>query len=274
MAEVKAKEAKFKRKDMYKADSTAKRLVPRGPQKITKSRLQELLPRGSKHTITDDLLDMIARMEDDTGLPQDMLEEDVMSYMYILKKVPRTKISELVNAVKFCNLKRNHSNEQAWSIVFPDKYERLKNENKQIANHVAMYNASKLVQEIDKEMLIPFHLTYAPYAHAAVKKQYELMNGRAAPNANGEPMTVSPMVQHLAAKSLYEMTAMPETAKIDLTISKSEEEVSMQQEMNQQLAQLVKMQKARLDAGESIETVQQIGVNFNEHVTEAEVIDG
>ena len=209
-------------------------------------------------------------MEKDTGLPQDLMEEEVLSYLHLVAKVPRVKLRELVNAVKYCNLKRNYDNKKAWSIVFPEKYDKLVKEGRQIDSHVAMYNQSQLVQEIDKEMLIPFYLQYAPYAHAAVKKQYDLMNGRSAPNANGEQMTVSPMVQHLAAKTLYEMTAMPESAKLDITINKSEEEISLQKQMNDQLAELVQAQKKRLEMGESIESVQQIGLNVKE-VIDAEI---
>jgi len=271
LTEVKAKEVKFDRRQAAKPSSSNRPLGKRRPGKITKSRLEGLLPKGSKHNISDALLDMIDKMEDDTGLPQEMLEEDVMSYMYLLKKAPRTSVEELVNAVKFCNLKRNHTNEDAWKIVFPERHEKLIAEGKQIANHVAMFNATKLVQEIDKEMLIPFHIQYASYQHKAVNKLYNLMNGRSSPNANGEQMSVSPMVQMLSAKSLLEATKMPETAKIDMTISQSEESISMQQEMNSQLAQLVKAQKARLNAGEDISTVQQIGINFNGDAIDAEI---
>jgi len=215
LTEVKTKEAVFDKKKAQKPSSSNRSLGKHRPGKITKGRLEGLLPKGSKHNITDKILELIDNMEDDTGLPQDMLEEDVMSYMYILKKAPRTSLEELVNAVKFCNLKRNHTNEDAWKIVFPERYDRLIADGKSIANHVSMYNGTKLVQEIDKEMLIPFHLQYAAYQHAAIKKQYDLMNGRAAPNANGEAMTVTPMVQHLASKALLEATKMPETAKIE-----------------------------------------------------------
>jgi len=262
MPAVKAKEAKVDRKKLFKPDSTAKKMTPKTPQYITKERLEEMLPRGSKHNVSDKILELIANMEEDTGLPQDLMEEEVMSYVYMLKKVPRTKLSELVNAVKYCNLKRNYSNEKAWSIVFPEKYARLKEKGMQIDNHVSMYNKSMLVQEIDKEMLIPVHLQYYPYMDHAVKKLYQLSKGHAAPNANGEPMTVSPMVQMLAAKNLYDAVKPPETASIDLTISKSEEELSIQQQMANQLATLVKHQKQRLEMGESIEDVQVIGLNI------------
>jgi len=102
LTEVKTKEAVFDKKKAQKPSSSNSR-----PGKITKGRLEGLLPKGSKHNITDKILELIDNMEDDTGLPQDMLEEDVMSYMYILKKAPRTSLEELVNAVKFCNLKRS-----------------------------------------------------------------------------------------------------------------------------------------------------------------------
>jgi len=270
MEEVKQAEARFSKKKLFKPDSTAMKRVPEKKMNITREKLESFMPRGASHKITDELLQQIDNMEKDTGLPQDLMEEEVLSYLYLVKKVPRVKLRELVNAVKFCNLKRNHSNEKAWAITFPDKHDKLVREGRQVASHVAMYNQSDLVVEIDKEMLIPVYIQYAPYQHAAIKKQYELMNGRVK-NREGEPMNVSPMVQHLAAKSLYEMTAMPQESKIDLTISKGAEEISMQKEMNGQLAELVKLQKRRLDAGEDISTVQKIGISFNEDMIDAEV---
>jgi len=269
MTEVNRAQTRFNKKTMMKADSTASKRVPEQKFNITKEKLEGYLPRGTSHKVTDELLKLIASMEKDTGLPQDLMEEEVLGYLYVVNKVPRTKLRELVNAVKFCSLKRNYDNKKAWSIVFPEKYDKLKREDRQIDSHVAMYNQSQLVVEIDKEMLIPVYLQYQPYFHAAVKKQFNLMNGKAK-SLDGEPMNVSPMVQHLAAKSLYEMTAMPQEAKIDLTINKGKEEMSMQKDMNTQLAELVKLQKMRLDAGEDISTVQKIGVNFNE-VIEAEI---
>jgi len=270
LTEVKSHQATFNKKQAAKPSSSNKAIGKRRPGKITKARLEGLLPKGSKHNISDKILDMLDSMEDDTGLPQESLEEDVMSYMYILRKAPRTSVEELINAVKFCNLKRNHTNTDAWKIVFPDRYDRLTEENKQVDNHVSMYNSTKLVQEIDKEMLIPFHIQYMAYAHSAIKKQYDLMNGRAAPNANGEPMTVSPMVQHLASKALLEATKMPETAKIDLTVSKSDEEISVQQEMNNNLAKIIKNQENAFRRGEDTAKLQQIHIIDNSDIIDVE----
>lgn len=248
---------------LSKSHETASRVIPETRQGITVDRIRELLPHKTNIAVTEEIVRLANSMEDDTGLPQEMLEEDFLSYMHILGGMKGVGLKELINAVKYCNLKRNYDNKEAWSIVFPDKYNALVEGNKQIDNHVSMYNGSKLVTTIDKEMLIPVHIQYAPYFHAAVKKQFEIMNGRSGKDAQGKEMTVSPMVQHLAAKELANLTRQPEESKLSININPSEAAISMQQEMNDQLKQIVASQRARLNAGESLNSVQQIGINFD-----------
>jgi len=269
MAEASKAQTRFNKKKLFKPDSSTTRLTQEKKFNITKEKLESYLPRGASHKVTDEILEIIHNLEKDTGLPQDLMEEDVLGYLHLVSKIPRTKLRELINAVKYCNLKRNYDNKKAWSIVFPDKYDKLVREGRQIDSHVAMYNQSQLVVEIDKEMLIPVYLQYQPYFHAAVKKQFDLMNGKAAPRADGTPQHVSPLVQMNAAKTLMEITAMPQEAKIDLTINKGEEELNIQRELNAQLAEMVKIQKSRLDSGESLDDVQKIGINVN--IIDAEV---
>lgn len=242
----------------------ASRIIPDSDQKLTISKLKDLLPKKTNIAVTEELLSIIHNMEDDTGLPQELMEEDLMSYMHLLGNTRGVGLKDLINAIKFCNLKRNYDNKEAWSIVFPEKYDRLVSLNKQVDNHVAMYNASKLVAAIDREMLIPVHLQYAPYFHAAVKKQFEIMNGKAEKTADGKEQNVSPMVQHLAAKELATLTRQPEESKLDITINPGEAAISMQQQMNEQLAAIVTGQRKRLENGENIIDVQQIGIDFSE----------
>ena len=244
---------------LAKSGAHDNRMIPFEEQKITKDKLRALLPRKTSVSVTDEILSMIHRIEDDTGLPQDLIEEDIMSYMHLLG-TGSNGMKELVNAIKFCNLKRNYDNKQSWSIVFPEKFDRLTELNKQIDNHVSAYNNSKLVIAIDKEMLIPVHLQYAGYFHAAVKKQFELMSGK---SSTGQG-TTSAMVEHLAAKELALLTAQPVETKIDLKVSPSDKALDMQTEMNDQLKVLVAQQRKRLEDGESIIDVQAIGVNFTE----------
>jgi len=258
---------------MQKASPDAKKMVPNTPQMVTREKIKSLLPKGSQVSLTDELMDTIANMGEETDLPQELLEEDLMSYVFLLgqqKGSPR--FEDLVNAIKFCNLKRNHTTELAWSIVFPVRHAKLTEEKRKISSHVSMYNQTNLVRAIDKEMLIPAHLQYAPYFHAAVKKQYDLMNGRAgATNAEGEEMTVTPMVMHLAAKELALITKQPEEAKIDLKITQSDAMLNAQHEMNAQLEHIVANQARAFASGEDVSTLQKVHVEVE--VVEAEIDD-
>lgn len=242
----------------------ASRIAPSTSQNITVDKLKKLLPPRTNIAVTEEIVTLVNSMGNTTGLPQELLEEDVMSYTHILGGMKGVGMKDLINAVKFCNLKRNYDNKEAWSIVFPDKYDRLIEENKQIDNHVSMYNSSKLVVAIDKEMLIPIHLQYAPYFHAAVKKQFDLMNGHASDDVKGQKMTVSPMVQHLAAKELATLTRQPEEQKLNVTVNPGEIALSAQAEMNEQLKAIVAGQRKRLEDGEDIIDVQAIGLDFSE----------
>jgi hypothetical protein len=250
--------------DKLKAHPDAYKPLPDHDQNITVSKLKDLLPKKTNIAVTEEIVRLIHAAEEDTGLPQELFEEDVMSYMYLIGNTRGVGMKDLINAIKFCNLKRNYDNKEAWSIVFPEKYDRLVAGNKQVDNHVAMYNGSKLVAAIDKEMLIPVHLQYAPYFHAAVKKQFEIMNGKAEKTADGKEQSVSPMVQHLAAKELATLTRQPEESKLAITVNPGEAAISMQSEMNEQLKAIVAGQRQRLERGEDIIDVQQIGINFGE----------
>lgn len=228
-------------------------VVPSESQNITREKLKKFLPKGSSVQVTDEIVELINNMERDTGLPQNILEEDVMSYMHMVGKVGGVGINELVNAVKYCNLKRNRSNKEAWAIVFPKKYDELVAAGKQIDNFVSMYNSSKLVVAIDKEMLVPTYIQYSAYHHAAIKKQYQLMNGD-----DGHGGNVSAMVMHLAAKELAAITKMPEAQSIELKVGMSDAAMAAQQEMNDALSALVENQKRMFETGAHPADVQKI----------------
>lgn len=229
-------------------------VVQREPQNITREKIKKFLPKGSSVQVTDEVLNAIAQFENDTGLPQNLLEEDFMSYMHLIGKVAGVGLMELANAIKYCNLKRNHSNKRAWAIVFPSKYDELTNAGKEIDSYVSMYNSSKLVVAIDKEMLVPAYIQYSSYHHAAIKKQYDLMRGI----GSGEDDKVSAMVQHLAAKELAILTKMPEDKSIEIKVGQSDAVMSAQQEMNNHLAAIVANQAAMFASGMKPDQIQKI----------------
>ena len=241
------------------------RMSPDTLQFITVDKLKGLLPKNTNIAVTEEIVTLINGMEDDTGLPQEALEEDVMSYMHLLGGMKGVGIKDLVNAIKYCNLKRNYDNKESWSITFPERYDKLVSNNKQVDNHVSMYNSSKLVVAIDKEMLIPVHLMYAAHFHSATNELYKIgVLGKGGKNAEGQEMTVTPMVRVQALKELTTITKPPEEQKIAISINPGDAALSMQEEMNDQLKIIAGQQRQRLVAGEDIIDVQQIGLDFSE----------
>jgi hypothetical protein len=233
------------------ADSIA--ITPSESQNITREKLKKFLPKGSSVQVTDEILKTIMDMEKSTGLPQNLLEEDLMSYMHLIGKVGGVGLNDLVNAIKYCNLKRNRTNKEAWAIVFPVKYDELTSAGKPVDNFVSMYNNSKLVVAIDKEMLVPAYIQYSAYHHAAIQAQYKLMMGT---DANGNE--ASAMVQHLAAKELALLTKMPEDKSIELKVGLSDAALASQQEMNQTLSQLVANQARMFASGMKPADIQKV----------------
>lgn len=257
-----------------KPHKDAYRLAPDNDQHITKEKLVKLLPKNTNVAVTDEIMRLVANMGEDVDLPQELLEEDLVSHMHLLGKQSGAGVKDLINAIKYCNLKLNYDNKTAWSLVFPERYKKLVDEKRQVDSHVSMYNnKNKLVQAVEKAMLIPVHLQYAPYFHAAVKKQYELMNGTAGTNASGEDMTVTPMVMHLAAKELAILTKQPEEATINLKVSQSDAMIEAQAETARQLERLVETQAKQFAAGGDISRIQKLHVKVDDSTIDAEITE-
>ena len=65
-------------------------------QNITAEKLQKYLPKGSGHQVTENVLEIIQNMENDTGLRQEELEEKIMSHMGVFKDM---KVDYVVRAL-------------------------------------------------------------------------------------------------------------------------------------------------------------------------------
>lgn len=232
-------------------------------QNITREKLRGLLPKGSSAQVTDEILETINRMGEDTDLPQDLLEEEVMSYMHLVGSIKGIGIQDVINATKYCNLKRNYNNKQAYSIVFPDKYDERVNAGKPIDNYVAMYNATKLVTAIDKENLVAAHIKYYPYFDTAIKELVKVgVHNDAGNNADGEKMTVTPMVKVQALKELIAVTKQPETAELNLNINPGEQAMAEQEKLNENIEKLIASHEAAFRSGTDVSQLQKLNLNI------------
>lgn len=183
-------------------------------QGLTVEKLKSFMPKGASAEVTQAIVDKINNTGNETGLLQEVFEEQILSYAGLVSGKGRT-FEKLVNALKYCNLKLipGMTNERAWAITFPDKYDKLVSEKRFAASHVSMYNSSEMVIEIDKMLMMPVAIQYAPMFHHSVKKLFDLSNGFA---ANGKE--ASAHVQLMAATELAKITKMPETAKVEVDV--------------------------------------------------------
>jgi len=238
-------------------------------QNIDKVKLQRMLPKGANHRVTDEIISMIAHMEDDTGLYQDYMEESVLSHLPILANM-KVDLDDYVNAIKYCNLKRNMSNTKAWEIVFPVRVTKLKEKGTyaSISSHVAMFNQRPLVVKIDAQMMLSDHIQYAPMHHKMIAKLFQLANGS---SADGTP--VSAHVQFLSAREIVEITKIPEDNSIELKIGISDEAKTIQERLTEQLARSVDIQMKRLNAGELIGDIQKLNINLDNEIIEVDEIE-
>lgn len=244
-------------------------IVPEESQNITREKLKKMLPKGTSVSITDEVMKALANMENDTGLPQNLLEEEFMTYSYLIGNKKGLGLMHLINAVKYCNLKRNRSNIKAWAIVFPEKYDELTAAGKPVDNFVSMYNATWLVQEIDKEMLIPVHMQYASAFHQAMNVNIKMMKGDGGVDANGDPINVTAMVRHLAAKTVLEITKQPEESTLNIKVGQSDELVKIQREQADSMAQIVKMQQEQFKKGAKAIDIQKIHMRVEDQNIDA-----
>ena len=233
---------------------------------IDKDKLKKMLPRGTSHKVTDEIIELISSMEEDTGLLQDYLEESLFTYLPVLREV-RVGLKEYVNAIKYCNLKRTMTNEKAWQIVFPDRYEKLVQEGRWNTSHVSMYNNSPLVVKIDTQMALAVSIQYAPVFHKQVMKHVQLSDGI---SSNGMP--VSATVQQLASAKLLDILAPPKEQEISLKIGQSDEAKASQEAMFDEMRRIAENQQKLLAEGHSLSDVQKLNMSI-EIVDEEEFID-
>ena len=143
---------------------------------------------------------------------------------------------------------------------------KIKGDAVNIDSHVSNYNKSKLVIAIDKMLLIPPSIQYAPLFHEAMMVKVNLMRGIGAKPSD----RVSPTVQLAAAIAVTDKTQMPEDNTIELKLGMSDEAKTSQQNLADQIAASVALTKAQLKAGVPLSIAQKIGIQGSE-VIDAEI---
>lgn len=245
-----------------KEDMNHRMIVPTSDQGITKEKLERFMPKGTSIKVTEEILETIRNMENDTDLPQNLMEESLMSYMHLIGNRQGTGLDDLVKAVKFCQLQRFMNNSQAWEIVFPDKANERRLEGKGIDQFASMYNTrSVLVTAINKQMLVPFKLQYSAHGDEAMNITMNLARGIA---VDGKP--VSHMVQHLCAKTIIDNTKIEEDQTIQLKVGLTDDAKESRDRMANQMAVTAEAIQQAVRNGANITDIQALNLSHDDGV--------
>jgi len=247
--------------------------------------IKNILPKNINRFVDYEVLSLLKGLGDEIGSQQFIIEEMFIQHIPTLRLATNMSMQQYVHAIKYVALKRRcETITEAWTLTFPAKYKKLIAQGKEhlVSSYASNYNNGMVVTKIEADSMVALHLQYSGFRHASIRKQYELMNGKASPSLvpatkrkngvivpildeNGDQIinkvynTVSPTVQHLASAKLFEMTDIPHDNSIELKIGLSDDVISEQKQMMKQLNTLALMQQKALEEGKSITDVQVIG---------------
>ena len=269
--------------DAIKTGSVLDKMVKeqgRRYDEITVEQVKRLLPKGSAYKVATNVVDAINSVEDRVGLGQQEHNYKFLSHINVLKEGVWS-VAEYNDALMFITTSTYaDNNTKAWQIVFPDRYQRLVDQQAQrkaegriainIHSHVSEYNRTALVVKLRTRLALAPSVMLAPVRDEAFGVLTNLMRGIAAPTPDGEPQRVSPNIQMQAASTLVTALAPPEDNTFELKLGMSDEAKSVQQGLTDQLSRMADLQMKRLASGESIKDVQKLKIS-TEQVLEADL---
>ena len=162
----------------YTPEQLASKWAPRNTnrQLLSKERLESFMPRGSTAKITDEVLELINRVELDTGMDQGLFEEQLCSYAHLIG--PGISLEKLMNAIKYVTLREvMGGSAKAYRVVFPEKTVEIEARGATVDNFASMYANTKAVIEVQKLSMVGVHITHRPLANQLLKKMVDLSNG-------------------------------------------------------------------------------------------------
>ena len=230
---------------------------------LTKEKLKRFLPKKSYFAITDELMDKIKSIEEDTGLDQNTIEEEILTHLDVLKNSKiKVTMDGYINAIKFIMLTNGGMTDvRAYELIFPERYDKCVNSDKKykVNNLVNSFAKGALINILRKRMMIAPHITLNSEFLRGVRKLINLSNGVAAPTPAGKDQVVSPHVQMLAAKAVVEALKAPEEVTVTHGVT---DEISAslkeQQNMRVTMDKAIEMQREAIKKGVKVEDVQKM----------------
>lgn len=239
---------------------------------ITKEEIQTRLP-SRKNTVTDEVVDIINRAATEPEFQGESLLQTAAVYENVMIR-NKASIKDYLNAIRFCAylITMDDNYTEAYKKVFGDRdfvKERMQlptddHRYKELTSAASRYrNTSKLVTEILTLSQAPLDLMFMGARYKAIGVLADIME-----NGRFDRDKIN------AAKELLAATKGAEKMQLDIGVGTTDKAINLQEQLNQQIAQLVANQQAMLQLGGSIKEVQRIGINLNNQDTvDAELAD-
>ena len=241
---------------------------------ITKEDIQTRLP-SRKNTVTDEVVDIINRAATEPEFQGESLLQTAAIYENVMIR-NKASIKDYLNAIRFCAylITMDDNYTEAYKKVFGDRdfvKERMHLPTddpryKELTSAASRYrNTSKLVTEILTLSQAPLDLMFMGARYKAIGVLADIME-----NGRFDRDKIN------AAKELLAATKGAEKMQLDIGVGTTDKAINLQEQLNQQIAQLVANQQLMLQTGANIDEVQKVGININyieadvEEVTDAQ----
>lgn len=178
---------------------------------LTVADLKEALPPALRTAATQSLADMVNSASADPEAAIN-IRDNFLGFTGVLKE-GRFKMDDYLSAVIYVSYKlMGYTNKESYKRTFPPRYQALVARgatDKDISAYVSAYSKNKLVNIVMEQALVPSWVLNRDVFQKAIATQFELMVN---------PL-VSPKVRSDAANSLLTHLKAPETKKVQLDIS-------------------------------------------------------
>jgi hypothetical protein len=145
---------------------------------LTKDQFLKVLPKDVRSRVSDEVIDGINKLLTEPELRENF-RDNLLSYAGVMAD-GRYKLQGYIDACKYVSYKLlGSSTLEAYAKTFPDRYQRLLDENtdnSSIAAYAAGFNKTQLVNKIWEQTLIPTHVLNADVFQKAINVQAYLMN--------------------------------------------------------------------------------------------------
>lgn len=228
---------------------------------ITKEEIQTRLP-SRKNTVTDEVVDIINRAATEPEFQGESLLQTAAVYENVMVR-NKASIKDYLNAIRFCAylITMDDNYTEAYKKVFGDRdfvKERMQLPTddpryKELTSAASRYrNTSKLVTEILTLSQAPLDLMFMGARYKAIGVLADIME-----NGRFDRDKIN------AAKELLAATKGAEKMQLDIGVGTTDKAINLQEQLNQQIAQLVANQQTMLQLGANIDEVQKVGININ-----------